>query len=136
MESQAGSNRFSEDWFRIFHDSISSAEKRAKLASGGRFIVDVYNREALERTPRERIVERGDQRVRIVHGWSGRRLTAELEYSGAIEGESFEWRIYTPDELASLAESVGFSVVTKCAWFDEGTEASPEHARMQFVLER
>jgi SAM-dependent methyltransferase len=47
------------------------------------------------------------------------------------ERDVFEWQLYTPDELASLAE---LELVLACAAFDESAPACGEAPRMQVVL--
>ena len=62
-------------------------------------------------------------------------MSVELRYASG-GGSTFEWRLYTPDELEQTLESLGFRVRIACAWFREGLAPSAEHARMQFVAER
>ena len=108
----------------------------ARLRPGGRLLLDVYNREHFARVSRrEEIAERNGVRIRTVRSWRGPRLRVELDYDGA-PGDRFEWRLYTPDELARVLESQGLRVRLASAWFREALAPSPEHARMQFVAER
>src|SRR5206468_12969628 len=102
----------------------------------GRFIFDVYNRDALQRFPEERVIERSGAAVRCTHHWSGDRLAVRLEYESGQAADVFEWRLYTPAEVVDLASAIGFRCLVSCPWFNEELPPSPEHARMQFVLER
>jgi SAM-dependent methyltransferase len=108
----------------------------ARLRPGGCFILDIYNRESLERFPaRRQFVKEGVQ-VITKYRWSGKRVTCSLTYDGGIGADTFEWRIYTPDEILDLTHELGFRCLIACARFDEQIIPSGEHARMQFVFER
>jgi hypothetical protein len=71
--------------------------------------------------------------VTTQRSWSGSRLRLELRNGS---GDSFEWRLYTPHELAAGLESLGLRGRVACAWCRETLAPSAEHARMQFVVER
>lgn len=108
---------------------------RERLRPRGRVILDVYNREhALSRPAIER-VRRSDITIETRRTWMGSRLQLELLYDGEL-GDRFDWQLYSPKELAEVCKEVGLDVILTCAWFDPPIPASPEHARMQFVLER
>jgi len=109
---------------------IASRAKR-----GGRVIMDIYNRDALARFPLHESSERGGLIVETRRVWSGKRLAVSLRYSNG-HTDDFEWRLYTPGEFTQLAAECGLRVLTSCAWNDERVPPSPEHARMQFVMER
>lgn len=124
--------------FGYFDDATNEAILRqiaAKLRSGGRAIIDTYNRAHMRTLPAEESAERGGVAVRTKRTWLGNRLKVKLEY-GSGAGDEFEWRLYTPAEFSRLAGAVGLQPIVACAWFDEAKAASDEHARMQFVLER
>jgi len=108
---------------------------RAKLRLGGRFILDIYNREHFALVPRIRIHEKDGIRVETEYAWNGKRMSCELRYPNG-EHDLFEWRLYTPDEVVALAAETGFRSLLTCAWCTPGMAPSSEHARMQFVLER
>jgi hypothetical protein len=57
-------------------------------------------------------------------------------HDAATDRALLDWHLYSPDELGAASEQSGFEVVLRCAWFDAAVPVSPEHARMQFVLER
>jgi hypothetical protein len=80
-------------------------------------------------------VERGGVTVRSRRSWLGNRLRVELTY-GTGARDNFDWYVYTPSELEQACRRAGLEPVLSCAWFKEDTPASPEHARMQMVLER
>jgi SAM-dependent methyltransferase len=106
-----------------------------KLRPGGRAILDLYNRDnAIGRPPIER-ARRDGVTIETRRSWTGSRLALELWYDGVL-GDRFDWHLYSPDELCAVCNDVGFEVILTCAWFDEAVPASPEHVRMQLVLER
>jgi SAM-dependent methyltransferase len=123
--------------FGYFDDAANEGvlrQMRARLRPGGRLLIDVYNRAHFAPMPREETSERNGERIETTRSWSGERLRVELRYASG--GSTFEWRLYTPDELARALESVGFRVRLACAWFREAHAPSAAHARMQFVAER
>ena len=79
--------------------------------------------------------ERSGVTIETRRTWVGSRLQLELLYDDE-PGDRFDWHMYSPEELAELCREVGLDVVLTCAWFDSAVPASPEHARMQLVLER
>jgi SAM-dependent methyltransferase len=113
---------------------------RGLLTPGGRFIVDLYNRESFERQHGTKQQEINGITVES-HGYmQGSRWHSELTYRDAAgtitDTDHMEWRLYTPQEFDSLAAACGFSTRLACAWWDEGRAPSPDSGRMQIVLER
>jgi SAM-dependent methyltransferase len=106
------------------------------LRPGGRFVLDIYNRECLEHFPARRQFEKEGVQVVTEYHWSGKRVTCSLTYEGENGSDTFEWRIYTPDEIRDITRELGFRCLVACARFDEQLSPSPEQARMQFVFER
>jgi SAM-dependent methyltransferase len=109
---------------------------RAKLRSGGRFILDVYDPEFFEnhQGQREQVVG-GKVVATETKSIVGDRLRTRLEY---VKGGSdvFEWRLYRPQELEKLMSTVGFSSLKKCSNFDETIVPRGEFPRMQFLFQR
>lgn len=112
----------------------------SKLTSGGRFIVDLYNRDYFERN-------QGDKRQIVngvtveTHGYMrGHRWHSELAYRDehgvVIGGDHMDWQLYTPDEFIAFAAACGFSAPLACTWSDETIPPSAGVARMQIVLEK
>lgn len=106
----------------------------ARLRPGGRLLIDLYNRDHIATLPLLETLERNGARVRSTRAWLGKRHRVTLEYESGARDE-LEWRLYTPSELAELAEAAGLRVRLACAWFQESLAPSAEHARMQFLLE-
>lgn len=106
-----------------------------KLRPEGRFIIDLYNRDAAKTLPEHEESPRGDIHFATRRHWRENRLRVEIAYStGAVD--SFEWELYTPSEFQELAASMGLRAILRCAWFDDDLPPSAEHLRMQFVCEK
>lgn len=122
-----------------FHDATTNQTIlelfAARLRSGGRALLDLYNRaHAIERPLCEQTT-RGDVHIETRRSWLGPRLTLELWYDGVL-GDRFDWHLYTPDELRTACHAAGLETLLTCALFDETQPASSSHARMQLLLER
>lgn len=112
------------------------ADMRGLLRPRGRLLMDIYNAEAAALLPDQEIAERAGRSVETTRTWLGSRLRVELEYSDSQLRDVHEWELYSPDEFGEIAETVGLGVVRRCAWFDQNVPPSPDHLRMQFLLER
>ena len=124
--------------FGFFDDATNAQIVRSvleKLRPGGRAVFDVYNRHHMRRLPTEESSERHGSRFRTTRTWRGDRLRVEIDYEAGGQ-DRFEWQLYSPDEFSAMCRAAGFTVLASCAWFDETLEPGPEHARMQFLLER
>lgn len=106
-----------------------------KLRPGGRCIVDVYHRMFFEGNQGTRQFEREGLRITEAKRMVGDRLTVRLDY-GDGRGDMFDWQLYTPEELISLASTCGFRGLLACSDFDEASPPSAEKPRMQLVLEK
>jgi SAM-dependent methyltransferase len=112
------------------------AELHRVTAPNGTLILDLYNRDFHAAHSGGRTIERDGERIHESRAMNGDRLRVALRYERAGTGEEFEWQLYTPADLASLARSVGFRLRAACAEFDEGIVPTAERARMQIVFER
>ncbi len=126
-----------------FDEETNASVMRAihdKLAPGGRFIVDSFNREYFERNQGESSREIDGVTVETRAYMENGRWHSALTYrdaQGAITGaDHMEWQAFAPDELIALAADCGFTSRLVCAWADENLAPSPEFARMQVVFER
>jgi SAM-dependent methyltransferase len=125
--------------FGWFDDKGNDAVLRgfaAKLRPGGRLILDVYHRGFFETHTgrRERTVGR-DQviEIRRLHG---NRELVTLDFGEGRGHETFEWRLYLPEELIEAARGAGLHCLSSCARFDEIIPASDAEPTMQFLFER
>ncbi|HEX5689506.1 MAG TPA: class I SAM-dependent methyltransferase, partial [Roseiflexaceae bacterium] len=96
--------------FGYFDDTTNAdilRQIRDKLRPGGRFVLDIYNRDCLERLPQRRQFEKDGVHVVTEYQWSGKRVTCSLTYDHGAGSDRFEWRIYTPDEIREIAGAAG-----------------------------
>jgi hypothetical protein len=63
------------------------------------------------------------------------RLFVHLDYPDGGE-DNFEWQLFTPARMISMAESIGLRQLLACTAFDETTPPFPTNPRVQFVFER
>jgi hypothetical protein len=59
----------------------------------------------------------------------------QLDYPNGTH-EGFEWQLFTPAKMTSLAQSVGLVLLLCCTDFDVKISPSRAKPRIQFVLER
>ena len=63
------------------------------------------------------------------------RLFVHLDYpDGGYD--DFEWELFTPTQMISLADSGGLNLIMSCTDFDKAVAPSSSNPRIQFVLER
>lgn len=115
-------------------NAATLGEMARVLRRGGCLVLDLYHREFHEAHLGERLIERDGARVRERRWMRGNRLHVELRYEPSGATDLFDWRLYTPLELAAAGESVGLRMVLACAEFDEAVAASAARARMQIIL--
>jgi hypothetical protein len=105
------------------------------LRPRGRFVLDVYHRGFFESLPAQDDGERGGRRFRTLRSWTGPRLEVRIEHEdGTLD--LFDWRLYTPEEIESLAAEAGLAPVLSCSGFEESRAAEASQARVQLVFER
>jgi SAM-dependent methyltransferase len=124
--------------FGYFDDATNAGVVRQVaqlLRPGGRAIFDVYNREHMERLPPSERGTRAGVEFTTTRRWEGHRLRVTIDYERGGQDE-IEWRLYSANELARLCSDAGLETLQRSAWFDESLAPSPEHARMQLVVER
>ena len=107
-----------------------------KLRPGGRFVLDIYHRGFFEANQGTRTVEKKGVTTTEHKYMAGNRLTVKLTYGGGFAFDTFDWRLYTPEEIRGLAETCGLQCIVSCAGFDEQTSPSPAQPRMQLVFEK
>ena len=107
----------------------------AGLRAGGRVILDLWNHEFFAAHQGERELETASGVVRESKRLNGDRLRVQLDYPDGAH-EEFEWQLFTPAKMISLAQSVGLGLMLSCTDFDTTITPSPAKPRIQFVLER
>jgi SAM-dependent methyltransferase len=107
----------------------------AGLRPGGRVILDLWNQEFFAAHQGERKLETASGMVRESKHLNGDRLRVQLAYPDGAH-EEFEWQLFTPAKMISLAQSVGLALLLSCTDFDAKITPSPTKPRIQFVLER
>ena len=112
------------------------AEMARAVRPNGCVILDVYHREFHAAHLGERTLDRSGDHIRERRSMDGDRLRVHLRYESTAIEEKFEWQLYTPSELVTVALDVGLELRLACAEFDAPTPASAEYARMQIVFGR
>lgn len=106
------------------------------LPARGRFILDVYHRLFFESHQGTDIRDVAGEEVtetrRVRHG----RLVVELTYRSTDITDRFDWRTYTPEEIASMARPYGLRPIVACTGYNAGTPSTHEAPRMQLVFEK
>ena len=124
--------------FGYYDEATNEAIVRSvadSLRPGGRAVFDIYNRDHMRTLPALEAHERNGVALETRRTWEGNRMCCRIAYADNPP-DVFEWRLFTPPEFGRMAERNGFREILRCAWFDESIDPAPEHARMQFVLER
>jgi hypothetical protein len=107
----------------------------AGLRAGGRVILDLWNHEFFATHQGERELETASGVVRESKRVNDDRLRVQLDYPDGAH-EEFEWQLFTPAKMISLAQSGGLDLLLSCTDFDTTITPSPAKPRIQFVLER
>jgi SAM-dependent methyltransferase len=120
-------------------DAATNRDVLRRLAAGvresGRVILDLWSSEFFATHQGERDFELPDEIVHERKHVEDGRLFVHLDYpDGGVD--DFEWQLFTPAEMISLADSIGLALIVSCTDFDMAAEPSPAKPRIQFVLER
>jgi SAM-dependent methyltransferase len=109
-----------------------------KLNPRGRLVLDIYHRGFFEAQGTEagRTFEKEGLTIVETRQLTGNRLTVTLDYDGESPPDVFDWQLYTPEDIGTLASEVGFRVLTLCTEYDEAQPATSTRPRMQLVLEK
>jgi SAM-dependent methyltransferase len=122
-----------------YFDATTNRDVLRRLAAGvragGRVVLDLWSPEFFVAHHGERDFESPDGIVHERKHVENGRLYVHLDYpdSGA---DDFEWELFTPAEMLSLAESSGLALIASCTDFDMAEEPCPAKPRIQFILER
>jgi SAM-dependent methyltransferase len=107
----------------------------SSLRPGGRIIIDAWNPEFFRTHEGERELKTTAGSVRESKHMQGNRLFVRLGYPDGGE-DSFEWQLFTPEEMTAVAAAAGLHLVVACTDFDARTPVQAARPRIQFVLER
>ena len=122
-----------------YFDAATNADLLRRLASGlrkdGRMILDVWNPEFFAAHQGKRELELASGIVQEEKYIRDDRLFVHLDYPDG-SSEDFEWQLFAPSEMSSLAASVDMTLVISCTDFDLETKPSAAKPRIQFVLGR
>lgn len=120
-------------------DAATNRDLLRRLASGvrvgGRIVLDLWNPEFFATHQGERDVELPDGIVRERKRVEGDRLIVHLDYPDG-GADDFEWQLFAPAEMISLAAQIRLNLIVSCTDFDRAVEPSSAKPRIQFVLER
>jgi len=121
-----------------YFDATTNREILGRLADGvrkgGRVILDLWNAEFfVAHQDRYEFTTAGGV-VQETKRVDDDRLFVHLEYPGGGE-DNFEWQLFAPAQMMSIAESVGLRQLHACTAFDEATPPSPTNPRIQFLFE-
>jgi SAM-dependent methyltransferase len=108
----------------------------AKLDRGGRFLLDIYNRDHFASLGGTRTFERAGETVVQTSRFGDNRWRVELRYGGDGRGDVFDWYLYTRAEIAALGRACDLEVAQSCANYDEALAPDPSRARMQILFEK
>ena len=110
-----------------------------KLTTGGRFVVDLYNRDYFEHHQGNTEQKIDGVTVKSQGYLQGNRWHSVLSYSNEhkeLGADHMEWQIFTSHEFCTLATTCGFTPLLVCTWAKETLPASADVGRMQIVLEK
>lgn len=107
-----------------------------RLRTGGRLVLDIYNREFFESRQGTRILQQHGFNIATSQSMRGDRLTVELNYVEKQEHDIFDWQVFTPETITALAETSDLELLLACTDFDENTRPSAARPRMQLVFEK
>jgi SAM-dependent methyltransferase len=122
-----------------YFDARTNRELLQRLAEslrpGGRMILDLWNPEFFEQRRDERDLQTPAGIVRESKCVEENRLIVDLLYSDG-PAEKFEWQMFSPHEMKTLAESIGLEFQIAWTGFDAATKPTADNPRIQFVLQR
>lgn len=120
-------------------DAATNRDLLGRLASGlrpgGRVILDLWNPEFFVGHQGKRDLEMAAGIVRERKRVKGDQLFVDLTYPDGTQ-ETFEWQLFTAEEMRSLGELVGLALVNAGTDFDTARKPNAENPRIQFVLQK
>jgi SAM-dependent methyltransferase len=123
-----------------YGDAATNADVLRQMAAllrpDGRLVLDIYNRDFFETRQGERETAQRGERIVTRQRLEGDRLIVDIDYIDRGEGDRFDWQVFTPEEIVSLAERFGLRSLVACMGFDEHLTPLPDQPRMQLVFAR
>jgi SAM-dependent methyltransferase len=105
------------------------------VREGGRVILDLWSAEFFVAHQGQYEFKTPNGVVRETKRVEGDRLFVHLRYPDGGE-DKFEWQLFSPAPMISIAESVGLVPMFVCTNFNDTTSPSPMNPRVQFAFER
>ena len=122
-----------------YFDVTTNQEVLGRLADGlregGRVILDLWNAEFFVAHQGRYQLKTPSGVVRETKRAEEDRLFVHLDYPDGGE-DNFEWQLFSPARMISMAEWVGLRQLLARTDFDEATPPSPTNPRVQFLFER
>ncbi len=125
--------------FGYYDEETNAAEIRqvaGRLDAGGRFLLDIYNRDHFASREGSRTFRRAGETVTQTSRLADKRWRVELRYGDGGVSDSFDWHLYTCDEIEAVGRACGLEVVHSYADYDEALVPDPSRARMQILFEK
>jgi hypothetical protein len=108
----------------------------AMLPAGGRCVLDIYHPGFYAARQGTRTFERAGASVTETSAVEGGRLKVALADGDGTLIDRFDWELFSPEECAALAESVGLAGLAACTNYDPVQAPSAESARVQYLFEK
>ncbi|HEV2235923.1 MAG TPA: class I SAM-dependent methyltransferase [Ktedonobacterales bacterium] len=109
---------------------------RDLLVPRGRVLLDIYHAGFFAAHLGARRFAVGDRAITETKALAGDRLTVTLDYGADAPADRFEWQVFTPETITTLAAVCGLRPVLACAGFDEHHPPSAQVPRMQLLFAR
>jgi SAM-dependent methyltransferase len=122
-----------------YFDPATNGEVLGRLTNGvrdgGRVILDLWSSDFFVAHQGRYGLKTASGVVRETNSVEEGRLFVHLDYPGG-GGDNFEWQLFSPAQMTSMAESVGLRQLFACTDFDGVTPPSRMSSCTQFVFER
>lgn len=106
------------------------------LRSGGRLVLDIYNRDFFESRQGTRCSQQHGIEVVTSQRMQGDRLVVELDYAEKRQRDVFDWQVFSEETITALAGHCGLGLQLACTSFDAREAPSDDRPRVQLVFER
>lgn len=112
------------------------AQISQQLRPHGRFILDIYHRHFFEQHQGTYQYQRNGRPYTDTKHVQNGRLTVHLDYGPTAPPDHFEWQLYTPTEITTLAAPHHLHPLLTCTNFDQTQPPSADLPRMQLIFEK